>query len=88
MREIITGKILKDQKVTRTGFLVAENIVVTAKHNVLIAEDVVDDGAIHEQEIWFSITEDESGKRKDNESQGGRGEKDRLCVHPAGRKTQ
>ena len=43
MREITTGKILKDQKVTGTGFLVAENIVVTAKHNVLTAEDIVDD---------------------------------------------
>ena len=64
MREITTGKILKDQKVTGTGFLVAENIVVTAKHNVLTAEDIVDDGTIHEREIWFLITEDDPVRGK------------------------
>ena len=64
MREITTGKILKDQKVTGTGFLVAENIVVTAKHNVLAAEDIVDDSTIHEQEIWFLITEDDPVRGK------------------------
>lgn len=53
MREITTGKILKDQKVTGTGFLVAENIVVTAKHNVLTAEDIVDDGTIQNGKSGF-----------------------------------
>ena len=42
MKKIIVGEILKSNKVIGTGFLVAPDIVITAKHNVLTADDILE----------------------------------------------
>lgn len=54
MRKIIVGQILRDGKVMGTGFLVGPDIAVTVKHNVIIAEELLQD-EFEEKEIVFSM---------------------------------
>ncbi len=63
MRNIIVGQILKNGKVMGTGFLVEADIVMTAKHNVITADELLED-ELEEKVIEFCIngTDKVSGK--------------------------
>ena len=37
MNRILTGQIVKNDVITGTGFLITENVVMTAKHTILKA---------------------------------------------------
>ena len=41
MRKIVIGQILRDGKVMGTGFLVEPDIVMTVKHNVITADELL-----------------------------------------------
>lgn len=41
MKDIIIGQILRNKKIMGTGFLVAPDIFMTVKHNVIVADDFV-----------------------------------------------
>ena len=43
MKKIVIGEILKKNKVMGTGFLVAPDIVMTVKHNVITADELLED---------------------------------------------
>ena len=43
MRELVIGQILRDGKVMGTGFLVESDIVMTVKHNVVTADELITD---------------------------------------------
>ena len=58
MKKIIVGRILKDNEVVGTGFLVAPNIVITAKHNLLTGDDIVEK-KYEEKNVVFRINNDE-----------------------------
>lgn len=54
MKKIIVGEILKNDKVMGTGFLVASDIVITVKHNIITADELLED-EIKEREVVFRI---------------------------------
>ena len=54
MRKIVIGQILRDGKVMGTGFLVEPDIVMTVKHNVVPADELIVD-EFEEKEIVFRI---------------------------------
>jgi hypothetical protein len=54
MRKNIIGQILLDGKVMGTGFLITDDIVMTVKHNVLVADDCIMD-EFKEKEVVFRI---------------------------------
>lgn len=54
MRRLVIGQILRDGKVMGTGFLVEPDIVMTVKHNVIIADELITD-ELEEKEIVFRI---------------------------------
>lgn len=54
MRKIVIGQILRDGKVMGTGFLVEPDIVMTVKHNVITADELITD-EFEEKEIVFRI---------------------------------
>lgn len=54
MRRIVVGQILRDGKVMGTGFLVKSDIVMTVKHNVVTADELIAD-ELEEKEIAFCI---------------------------------
>ena len=58
MKKIIVGKILKNNKVVGSGFLVAKDIVLTAKHNIITGEEIVE-GDNKERDIIFRINNDD-----------------------------
>lgn len=43
MKKIIVGEILRNNKVMGTGFLVASDIVITVKHNIITADELLED---------------------------------------------
>ena len=43
MRKIVIGQIIRDGKVMGTGFLVEPDIVMTVKHNVVTADELITD---------------------------------------------
>ena len=49
MRKIVIGQILRDGKVMGTGFLVEPDIVMTVKHNVITADELITDENDREQ---------------------------------------
>lgn len=52
MKKIVIGEILKKNKVMGTGFLVAPDIVMTVKHNIITADELLED-EIKEREVVF-----------------------------------
>ena len=52
MRKIVIGQIIRDGKVMGTGFLVEPDIVMTVKHNVVTADELITD-EFEEKEIMF-----------------------------------
>lgn len=54
MRRVVIGQIKRDGKIMGTGFLVEQDIVMTAKHNVITAEELITDEQ-EEKEIVFRI---------------------------------
>jgi len=54
MKKIVVGEIIKNNKVMGTGFLVASDIVMTVKHNIITADEILEDG-IEEKEVVFRI---------------------------------
>ncbi len=54
MKKIVTGEILKNDTVMGTGFLVASDIVMTVKHNVISGDEFLED-EIKEEDIAFRI---------------------------------
>ena len=54
MRKIVIGQILRDGKVMGTGFLVEPDIVMTVKHNVVTADELIMD-KFEEKEVKFRI---------------------------------
>lgn len=57
MKKIVTGQIIHAGNVMGTGFLVSSDIVMTAKHNIIPAEDLIDKNMLEEKEIIFRIEE-------------------------------
>ncbi len=43
MRKLVVGQILRDGKIMGTGFLVSSDMVMTVKHNVIIADELIAD---------------------------------------------
>ena len=58
MRKIVIGQIFRDGKVMGTGFLVKPDIVMTVKHNVVTADELITD-EFEEKEIVFRIEEND-----------------------------
>lgn len=58
MRKIVIGQILRDGKVMGTGFLVEPDIVMTVKHNVVTADELLTD-EFEEKEIVFRIEDND-----------------------------
>lgn len=58
MRKIVIGQILRDGKVMGTGFLVEPDIVMTVKHNVVTADELITD-EFEEKEIVFRIEDND-----------------------------
>lgn len=58
MKKILIGQILRDGKVMGTGFLVSTDIVMTAKHNVIIADELITDEFV-EKEVVFRIDDND-----------------------------
>lgn len=59
MRRMVMGQIVRDGKiVTGTGFLVKPDVVMTVKHNVLKAEDLMSD-EFEEKEVVFRISDND-----------------------------
>lgn len=58
MKKIVVGKILKDGKVMGTGFLISSDIVMTVKHNVVTADELLTEP--NEAKVMFCI--DDSDK--------------------------
>lgn len=58
MKKIIVGQILKKEKVIGTGFLVSQDIFMTVKHNVLTADDLLEN-KLEEKEIVVQIGEND-----------------------------
>lgn len=56
MKKIVTGQILRAGKIMGTGFLVSSDIVMTVKHNVITADELLTDG-LEEKEVIFRIEE-------------------------------
>ena len=56
MKKIVTGQILWAGKIMGTGFLVSSDIVMTVKHNVITADELLTDG-LEEKEVIFRIEE-------------------------------
>ena len=54
MRKIVIGQILREVKVMGTGFLVEPDIVMTVKHNVVTADELIVD-EFEEKEIMFRM---------------------------------
>jgi V8-like Glu-specific endopeptidase len=54
MRKIVIGQILREGKVMGTGFLVESDIVMTVKHNVVTADELITD-EFEEKEIMFRM---------------------------------
>lgn len=54
MRKIVIGQIIQDGKVMGTGFLVEPDIVMTVKHNVVTADELITD-EFEEKEIMFRM---------------------------------
>lgn len=54
MRKIIIGQILRERKVMGTGFLVEPDTVMTVKHNVIMADELITD-EYEEKEIIFHM---------------------------------
>ena len=54
MRKIVIGQIIRDGKVMGTGFLVEPDIVMTVKHNVVTADELITD-EFEEKEIMFRM---------------------------------
>lgn len=52
MRKIVIGQIIRDGKVMGTGFLVEPDIVMTVKHNVVTADELITD-EFEEKELCF-----------------------------------
>lgn len=62
MRRTVIGQIMRDEKIiTGTGFLVKPDIVMTVKHNVLKADDLISD-EFEEKEVIFRIAENDEVK--------------------------
>lgn len=59
MKKIIVGQILQAKKVMGTGFLVSPDIVMTVKHNIITADELLTD-ELEEKEVLFRI-EDSDG---------------------------
>lgn len=59
MKKIITGQILKEEKVIGTGFLVSQDIFMTVKHNVLMAEDFLENIS-EEKEVVIKFSEQDT----------------------------
>lgn len=55
MRKLIVGQILRDGKVMGTGFLVESDIVMTVKHNIVEAGELITE--FEEKEVAFRIGE-------------------------------
>lgn len=58
MKKILIGQILRDGRVMGTGFLVSTDIVMTAKHNVIIADELITDEFV-EKEVVFRIDDND-----------------------------
>ena len=58
MKKIIVGEILRNNKVMGTGFLVASDIVITVKHNIITADELLED-EIKERDVVFRINNHE-----------------------------
>lgn len=58
MRKIVIGQIFRDGKVMGTGFLVKPDIVMTVKHNVVTADELITD-EFEEKEIVFRIEDND-----------------------------
>lgn len=58
MKKIVIGQIVADRKIMGTGFLISSDIVMTVKHNVITADDLLDDD-IGEKEVVFRIDEND-----------------------------
>ena len=58
MKKIVVGQIIRDGKVMGTGFLAEPDIVITVKHNVIIADELLSD-ELEEKEVVFRIEEEE-----------------------------
>lgn len=56
MKKIVTGQILRAGKIMGTGFLVSSDIVMTVKHNVITADELLTD-ELEEKEVIFRIEE-------------------------------
>ena len=62
MRRTVICQIMRDEKIiTGTGFLVKPDIVMTVKHNVLKADDLISD-EFEEKEVIFRIAENDEVK--------------------------
>lgn len=58
MKKIIIGQILKQKKIMGTGFLISSDVVMTVKHNVITADELLEE-ILEEKEIIFRISEND-----------------------------
>lgn len=58
MRKLIIGQILRNGKVMGTGFLVESDIVMTVKHNIVTANELIKD-EFEEKEVVFRIADND-----------------------------
>ena len=59
MNKLITGQIFINDVRKGTGFLVSSNILITAKHNIISADDLIDNN-LNEKEIKFVFNDTDS----------------------------
>lgn len=59
MNRILTGQIVKNDVITGTGFLITENVVMTAKHTILKAEEILDMQEVEEVKVQFMVAPDD-----------------------------
>lgn len=52
MKKLVVGQILRDGKIMGTGFLVSSDIVMTVKHNIITADELLTD-ELEEKEVVF-----------------------------------
>lgn len=65
MERIIIGQIIKDNTAIGTGFLIASDIVMTVKHNVILPSDLIkEESEWEEKEIIFRLGENDDVKGK------------------------
>lgn len=58
MRKLVIGQILRNGKVMGTGFLVESDIVMTVKHNIVTANELIKD-EFEEEEVVFRIADND-----------------------------